>query len=222
MYILGSTKQRITLTSHCPQTTKSVNGCVMKICPVTDIPLTLLMTAVFLVVVTPTSMSLTAQHVFLRWVMLNDFYHVTVYHYDTKCHYITVCDNNIFYHYTPLLCPSDAIYHRYFVLITKTTNDTTDLAINNTFCVCFCKYANETLNESLERRRKELVLKNLTIACHKETHFCLGLQKISRSNKNHGFRSFGSVWIVFVLYRCMFYLVICFVLNMCKYVSSIT
>lgn len=46
---------------------------------------------------------------------------------------------------------------------TKTINYTTDLdkediAIGNTSCVCVCKYLNQTLDESIERRRKELVL----------------------------------------------------------------
>lgn len=46
---------------------------------------------------------------------------------------------------------------------TKTINYTTDLdkediAIGNTSCVCVCKYVNQTLDESIERRRKELVL----------------------------------------------------------------
>lgn len=41
-------------------------------------------------------------------------------------------------------------------LITKATNDTT--AINDTTCVCVCKYVNQTLDESIERRRKELII----------------------------------------------------------------
>lgn len=41
-------------------------------------------------------------------------------------------------------------------LITKTTNDTT--ATNDTSCVCVCKYVNLTLDESIERRRKELIM----------------------------------------------------------------
>lgn len=46
---------------------------------------------------------------------------------------------------------------------TKTINYTTDLdkediAIGNTSCVCVCKYVNQTLNELIGRRRKELVL----------------------------------------------------------------
>lgn len=46
---------------------------------------------------------------------------------------------------------------------TKTTNYTTDLdkediAIGNKSCVCVCKYINQTLDELIGRRRKELVL----------------------------------------------------------------
>lgn len=33
-----------------------------------------------------------------------------------------------------------------------------DIAIGNTSCVCVCKSVNKTLDESIERRRKELVL----------------------------------------------------------------
>lgn len=33
-----------------------------------------------------------------------------------------------------------------------------DIAIGNTSCVCVCKYVNQTLDESIESRRKELVL----------------------------------------------------------------
>lgn len=36
--------------------------------------------------------------------------------------------------------------------------DKEDIAIGNTSCVCVCKYLNQTLDESIERRRKELVL----------------------------------------------------------------
>lgn len=59
-------------------------------------------------------------------------------------------------------------------LITKTTNNTTDAiakttnyttelnmkdtAVGNTTCVCICRYVNQTLAESIESRKKELVL----------------------------------------------------------------
>lgn len=48
-------------------------------------------------------------------------------------------------------------------VIAKTTNYTTELnmkdtAVGNTTCVCICRYVNQTLAESIERRKKELVL----------------------------------------------------------------
>lgn len=47
--------------------------------------------------------------------------------------------------------------------IAKTTNYTTELnmkdtAVGNTTCVCICRYVNQTLAESIETRKKELVL----------------------------------------------------------------
>lgn len=41
---------------------------------------------------------------------------------------------------------------------TTTINDTTKNTINNALCVCVCKYVNQTRKESIENRRRELIL----------------------------------------------------------------
>lgn len=41
---------------------------------------------------------------------------------------------------------------------TMTINDTTQNSMDSTFCVCVCKHANHTIQESIEKRRRELIL----------------------------------------------------------------
>lgn len=38
------------------------------------------------------------------------------------------------------------------------TNNTTQKAMKSTLCVCVCKHANQPIQESIEKRRKELIL----------------------------------------------------------------
>lgn len=49
---------------------------------------------------------------------------------------------------------------------TITTHDTTQKAMNNTLCVCVCKYANQTIQESIEKRRKELILNKTELSSY--------------------------------------------------------
>lgn len=41
---------------------------------------------------------------------------------------------------------------------TMTINDTTQNTKDNTLCVCVCKHVNQTIQESIEKRRRELIL----------------------------------------------------------------
>lgn len=49
--------------------------------------------------------------------------------------------------------------------VTTATNDVTyTINTNNTFCTCVCKFVNQTLHESIDNRRKDLILNKTKLA----------------------------------------------------------
>lgn len=125
----------------------------MKIFPVMDIPSTLLTMDVFSVIVTPTSMPLPAPS-------------CSTCFFAGKEHPLSVVLSPL----TSGMPRSTTTIQSTTISLSMTTDsiakitnytadlDMKDIAVGNTSCVCACKYVNQTLDESLKRRSKELVL----------------------------------------------------------------
>lgn len=82
---------------------------------------------------------------------------------------------------------------------TMTINDTTQNSMDSTFCVCVCKHANHTIQESIEKRRRELIL-NKT-----ELSFNVRKRTSAKDNRKTS-RVVGTVAvIILVLYALLFF-----------------
>lgn len=82
---------------------------------------------------------------------------------------------------------------------TMTTNETTQKAMNSTLCVCVCKHANQTIQESIEKRRRELILN--------KTELSFNIRKRTSAGDNRKTsRVLGTVAvIIIVLYALLFF-----------------
>lgn len=82
---------------------------------------------------------------------------------------------------------------------TMTTNDTTQKAMKSILCVCVCKHANQTIQESIEKRRRELNLN--------KTELSFNIRKRTSAGDNRKTsRMMGTVAvIILVLYGLLFF-----------------
>lgn len=82
---------------------------------------------------------------------------------------------------------------------TMTTNETTQKAMNSTLCVCVCRHANQTVQESIDKRRRELILN--------KTELSFNIRKrTSAGDKRKTSRVVGTVAvIILVLYGLLFF-----------------
>lgn len=82
---------------------------------------------------------------------------------------------------------------------TMTTNDTTQKAMKSTLCVCVCKQANQTIQESMEKRRKELILN--------KTELSFNIRKRTSAGDNRKTsKVVGTVGVfILVLYGLLFF-----------------
>lgn len=82
---------------------------------------------------------------------------------------------------------------------TMTTNDTTQKAMKSTLCVCVCKHANQTIQESIEKRRKELILNKTELSSYMR-------KRTSAGDNRKTSRVVGTVAvIIIVLYALLFF-----------------
>lgn len=82
---------------------------------------------------------------------------------------------------------------------TMTINDTTQNTKDSTMCVCVCKYTNQTIQESIEKRRRELILN--------KTELSFKIRKRTSAGDNRKTsRMMGTVAvIILVLYGLLFF-----------------
>lgn len=82
---------------------------------------------------------------------------------------------------------------------TMTINDTTQNSMDSTLCVCVCKHANHTIQESIEKRRRELILN--------KTELSFNIRKRTSAGDNRKTsRVVGTVAvIILVLYALLFF-----------------
>lgn len=82
---------------------------------------------------------------------------------------------------------------------TLTINDTTQNTKNSTLCVCVCKHTNQTIQESIEKRRRELILNKTELSFNKRKRTCAGDNRKTSS-------VMGTVGvIILVLYGLLFF-----------------
>lgn len=82
---------------------------------------------------------------------------------------------------------------------TMTINDTMQNAMDSTLCVCVCKHTNQTIQESIEKRRRELILNKTELSFNKR-------KRTSAGDNRKTSRVVGSVGvIILVLYGLLFF-----------------
>lgn len=82
---------------------------------------------------------------------------------------------------------------------TLTINDTTQKTKNSTLCACVCKHTNQTIQESIEKRRRELILNKTELSFNKRKRTSAGDNRKTSS-------AMGTVGvIILVLYGLLFF-----------------